>query len=388
MLANQKHLFNLPDDISYLNCSYMSPMLKSVAEVGVRSIYDKDDPSTNNPSDFFSNTSNLRKQFAKLIDASSEQYCAITPSVSYALANVAKNLKAGPGDNIVIADEQFPSNFYAWDTLSKEKGIKLKVIAAPEVAEGRGKLWNELILEAIDSNTKMIATGHVHWADGTKFDLKAIRERADDVGAILVIDGTQSIGALPFSVQEFRPDAVVAAGYKWMMGPYASGVSYFGEYFQEGAPIENNWMNRLHSEDFSNLVNYQEQYQPGSIRYEVGESANFILTPMLTKAISQVNEWGQENIQAYCRELTAPYIKELLALGVKIEDSDYRGEHLFGLRLPEHMDMDEMKRRFAENRIFVSVRGNSIRISPNVYNQASDFEKLLDAFKVLDHSHA
>ncbi|MFY0594087.1 aminotransferase class V-fold PLP-dependent enzyme [Roseivirga sp.] len=388
MLTNQKHLFNLPDDITYLNCSYMSPMLKSVAEIGVHAIYAKDDPSTNKPEDFFNNTKGLRTEFARLIDAPSERSCAITPSVSYALANVAKNLRAGKGDNIVIADEQFPSNFYAWDTLSKEKGIELKVVSAPDLKEGRGKRWNELILEAIDGNTKMVATGHVHWADGTKFDLKAIRQRADEVGSILVIDGTQSIGALPFSVQEFRPDAVVAAGYKWMMGPYATGVSYFGEYFKDGAPIENNWMNRLNSEDFGNLINYQEAYQPGSIRYEVGESANFILTPMLTHAIAQVNEWGQENIQAYCAEITKPYINELLNLGVSIEDNAFRGEHLFGLRLPKHMDMENIKHRFAEQRIFVSVRGNSIRISPNVYNDASDLEKLVDTFKVLDQSHA
>ena len=386
MLENQRHLFNLPDDISYLNCSYMSPMLKSVGEIGVHAIYAKDDPSSNKPESFFSTTSALRTEFAKLIDAPSERSCAITPSVSYALANVAKNLKAGKGDNIVIAEEQFPSNFYAWDALSKEKGITLKVVAAPDMIEGRGKKWNELLLEAIDSNTKMIATGHVHWADGTKFDLAAIRQRADEVGAILVIDGTQSIGALPFSVADFRPDAVVAAGYKWMMGPYASGVSYFGEYFQDGNPIENNWMNRLNSEDFGNLINYQEQYQPGSIRYEVGESANFILTPMLTKAISQVNEWGPQNIQDYCEKLTSPYIKELKELGVQIEADEYRGRHLFGLRLPNHMDMEEIKKQFAERKIFVSIRGNSIRISPNLYNLESDLERLVDSFKVMDRA--
>jgi len=163
-------------------------------------------------------------------------------------------------------------------------------------------------------------------------------------------------------------------------------VSYFGEYFEGGSPIENNWMNRLNSEDFGNLVNYQEQYQPGSIRYEVGESANFILTPMLTRAIAQVNEWGPQNIQDYCEQLTAPYISELRALGVQIETEAFRGRHLFGLRLPDHMDMDEIKKTFSERRIFVSVRGNSIRISPNLYNLENDLDRLLDCFKVLDHA--
>lgn len=382
MLTNQKDLFNLPDDITYLNCSYMSPMLRSVAEVGARCIYGKDDPTSVKPEDFFKNTSALRTEFAKLINATSERNCAIVPSVSYALANVAKNLKAGKGDNIIIADEQFPSNVYAWKELEKEKGIELKYVSAPKVKEGRGKAWNERILEAIDSNTKMVATGHVHWADGTKFDLSAIRKRADEVGAILVIDGTQSIGALPFDVQEFRPDAVVASGYKWLMGPYATGVAYFGEYFSNGSPIENNWMNRLNSEDFRNLINYQDEYQPGSIRYEVGESANFILTPMLTRAIQQINEWGPENIQAYCKNLTAPYLKELKELGIQVEEEGYRGEHLLGLRLPEQMDIETVKKNFEAERIFVSIRGNSIRVSPHLYNSELDLQRLVDSFRV------
>lgn len=381
MLSNQKDLFNLPEDITYLNCSYMSPMLKSVAEIGVRALYGKDDPTSVKPEDFHKTTSALRAEFAKLINAASQQDCAIVPAVSYAIANVAKNLKAGKGDNIVIAEEQFPSNVYAWRELEKERGIEIKYVSPPQVKENRGKLWNERILETIDLNTKLVATGHVHWTDGTLFDLAAIRKRADEVGAIMVIDGTQSIGALPFDVQKFRPDALVASGYKWLMGPYASGVAYYGEYFKDGRPIENNWMNRLNSEDFRNLINFQDEYQPGSIRYEVGESANFILTPMLTRAIQQVNAWGPENIQEYCKALTSPFLAELRAMGVLIEEDAYRSQHLFGLRLPSHIDMEDLRQRFEAERIFVSIRGNSIRIAPHLYNDSNDMEQLLKTFR-------
>ena len=94
MLSNQKDLFNLPEDITYLNCSYMSPMLKSVAEVGVRAVYGKEDPTSVSPEDFFNNTSVLRTEFAKLLNVPNERSCAIVPSVSYAMANVAKTLKS------------------------------------------------------------------------------------------------------------------------------------------------------------------------------------------------------------------------------------------------------------------------------------------------------
>ncbi|MFT6829088.1 MAG: selenocysteine lyase/cysteine desulfurase, partial [Roseivirga sp.] len=211
--------------------------------------------------------------------------------------------------------------------------------------------------------------------------LKKIRERTREVGAIMVIDGTQSIGALPFDVQEFEPDAVVVAGYKWLMGPYALGLAYYGEYFEHGTPIENNWMNRLDSENFANLVNYQDEYQSGAIRYETGESANFILTPMLTEALRQVNEWGPENIQSYCRSITQDVQNELIQLGFQIESAEFRAEHLFGLRLPSTMDLEKVKQRLAEARINVSVRGNSIRVAPHLYNKPSDLNHLLEVLK-------
>ncbi|MGW8122740.1 aminotransferase class V-fold PLP-dependent enzyme [Roseivirga echinicomitans] len=381
MLQNQNHLFNLPQDITYLNCGYMSPMLKSVAEVGVRSVYGKEDPTTIKPEDFFRNTALLRAEFAKLIDVKNENLCAIMPSASYGMANVAKNIQVEKGDNIIIPEGQFPSNVYAWKELEREKGVKLRIVNAPETAENRGKIWNERILEAINSQTKMVAIGHIHWADGTKFDLKKIRERSREVGALLVIDGTQSIGALPFSVVEFEPDAVVTSGYKWLMGPYATGMAYFGEYFQNGKPIENNWINRLDSQNFANLVNYQDEYQPGAIRYEVGESANFILTPMLTEALRQVNAWGPENIQSYCRSIAHEAQAELSHMGFQIESAYFRSEHLFGIRLPKGLDLDVVKNRLAADKIFVSVRGNSIRVSPHVYNTKADFDCLLHSLK-------
>ena len=385
MLENQRAHFNLPEDTTYLNCAYMSPMMKSVAELGVRAIYQKEDPTTIKADDFFKNTKNLRAAFAQLIEADNPDRCAIIPSVSYGMATVANNLKAGKGDNIVVADEQFPSNMYAWQALQRDKGVTVKLVAPPE-GEHRGKRWNERLLEAIDENTKLVSTGHVHWADGTKFDLKAIRKRTREVGAIMAIDGTQSIGALPFSVKEFEPDAVICAGYKWLLGPYSTAVAYYGEYFAEGQPIENNWMNRLYSEDFANLVNYQEAYQPGSIRYEVGESANFILTPMLTKAIEQINAWGPQYIQDYCQQLTAPYLEELAALGFKIESPEYRGHHLIGIRLPENLSIDAVKAHLRAHQVSVSFRGNSIRIAPNVYNVAKDMDRLMEGFKVLSHA--
>jgi selenocysteine lyase/cysteine desulfurase len=251
------------------------------------------------------------------------------------------------------------------------------VIAPPHELLNRGKIWNEQLLDAIDQRTKLVALGNVHWADGTLFNLKEIRKRTTEVGALLVIDGTQSVGALPFDVAEIKPDALVCAGYKWLMGPYSLGLAYYGEYFDQGKPIEENWINRLHSENFAGLVNYENNYQPGALRYEVGEHSNFILLPMLLAALQQINQWKPKAIQQYCAGITQKPGRLLQEAGYWIEDEKYRGHHLFGVRLPAHAQRDKIKTFLQKNKISVSFRGDAIRVSPNVYNSEADMMKLV-----------
>ncbi len=380
MLSSQKEKFSLPPEVSYLNCAYMSPLMKSVEAAGIEGMALKKTPHLITQPDFFDQADQLRQAFARIIHVEDPQRIVIIPSVSYGIATVAKNLHLSPGDKIIVAGEQFPSNVYAWQKLTASRRGVLTTIAPPETLSHRGKIWNERILEAIDGHTRMVAIGHVHWSDGTKFDLAAIRRRTHEVGALLVVDGTQSVGALPFSVQELQPDALICAGYKWLMGPYGIGMAYFGEYFDGGDPLEEGWITRYGSENFSGLVNYQDQYQPQSLRYEVGERSNFILVPMLLQALQEINQWGIANIQQYCRVLSEPVTQALIDKGYSVEDAHFRGSHLFGIRLPSHLSMDNLHRRLQEKKVYVSVRGKSIRVSPYLYNDAEQMEKLLSCF--------
>ncbi len=381
-MQNQRAKFSIPKGTTYLNCAYMSPLLKSVEKAGKVGIERKRNPFSILANDFFSGSEPIREEYARLINTTDSKRIVIIPSVSYGLATVAKNAHLQPADKIIVAAEQFPSNYYPWHKLTLDTKAVLKSIAPPEQTQSRGKLWNERILEAIDSKTKIVSLGHVHWADGTRFDLEQIRKRTRDVGAMLIIDGTQSVGALPFDVQRFQPDALICGGYKWLMGPYSIGLAYYGEYFDNGRPVEENWMNRLNSENFAGLVNYQSDYQPGALRYEVGEHSNFILVPMMLEALKQINKWAPTNIQAYCKKISQPAIKKLRAAGCWIEDEDYRGNHLFGVRFPKEISIDTVKERMKKKKISVSFRGDSMRVAPNVYNDEKDFRKLLEALGV------
>jgi selenocysteine lyase/cysteine desulfurase len=380
MLNNQKYLFNLSNDTTYLNGAYMSPQLRTVTDIGIENLNKKSQPHTITGNDFFSEKIVLRERFAQLIGSSDPETIAIIPSVSYGIATAMHNILFKKEDEIVVLEEQFPSNYYSWKQLEAEQGVVIKTICAPALEKGRGQAWNTRILESITSKTKCVAIPIVHWADGTKFDMESIRKRTNEVGAYLIIDGTQSIGAMPFSVADIKPDALICAGYKWLLGPYSLGLAYFGERFHTGTPIENNWMNHQDSENFANLVNYNLEFKPKAVRYDVGESSNFILTPMLSEALKQLLTWTPKAIQQYCQSLCEEPIKRLQEAGYFIEEPNDRAHHLFGIYLPEDKNMETLKRLISSKNIFVSYRGQAIRVAPNVYNDADDLEKLLSCF--------
>ena len=217
-LECQKDAFSLPAGSHYLNCAYMSPLPRIVEEAGSRGMLRKRNPALLEPDDFFRESQEVRTLFSGLINAPDPNSIAILPSVSYGVGVAARNTPIESGQNIVLLHEQFPGNVYAWRRLAAETGAEIRMVG-PGEGPHRGRDWNDRIQESIDARTGVVALAPVHWTDGTAFDLEAIGARAREVGAALVVDGTQSVGALPIDVQALRPDALIVASYKWLLGP-------------------------------------------------------------------------------------------------------------------------------------------------------------------------
>ena len=373
-----RSLFSLSPGLHYLNCAYMAPASKRVADAGRRQIGRISVPSNLATADFFEPATHVRRLFARLVNAPDPDRVAIVPSVSYAMATVARNTPLAAGQTVVVVEEQFPSAVYTWRRACRQAGAALRTVAAPHTKGSRGEAWNGALLDAIDDRTAAVVLPPLHWTDGLRFDLDAIGERARAAGARLIVDGTQSVGAQPFDVTRTRPDALVCAGYKWLTGPYAIGVAWYGPAFDGGVPLEENWITRRGSDRFNELVNYRDDYQPGAIRYDVGERSNFVLLPMLETALEQVLEWGPETVAAHTRELTDDAVRQLRNLGCRVEDDHWRAGHLFGVRLPAGVDIPQLGRDFAARQVSVSLRGGAIRIAPHLYNDASDLDALID----------
>lgn len=370
----QRHLFTIPDEIAYLNCAYLSPQLKRVSEAGRNAILRKESPWRVTPADFFTDAETLRSLFAKLVRAGTDDI-ALVPSVSYGIAIAAQNLPVEKGKHIVVIEDQFPSNIYAWQILVRATDAEIITVAQPP-DEG----WTNAVIDKISEQTAIVAVPNCHWADGALLDLVKIGARCRETGAALVVDATQSLGVVPFSVQDVQPDFLLAAGYKWLLGPYSLGYLYVHPRHQGGQPIENNWINRLGSEDFGGLVSYRDEYQPGARRFDVGEKSNFALLPMAIAALEQVLGWCVGDIDKTLAAVTAEIASEARQIGLNVAPDHLRGSHIVGLRFPGGVPA-ALPETLLEKKIYVSVRGNAVRIAPHLYNSDEDLDRFLQTLR-------
>ena len=373
-MESQHHLFDIPGDVTYLNAAYLGPRLHRVGEAGQAALARTARPWEISPPDFFSEAEVARERFARLVGGDADGV-SIVPAVSYGIATAAKNLPIPRGANVVVLAEQFPSNVYEWRHAAEAAGGSLVTVPRPEDHD-----WTSAVLGCIDGDTAIVAVPNCHWTDGTVVDLVRVGEAARAAGAALVIDATQSLGARPLDVSAVRPDWLVVTGYKWMLGPFSLGYCWVAPDRREGEPLERNWVTREGAEDFAGLVRYTDGFAPGARRYDMGERSNFHVLPMGTASLDQLLSWGVDAIEAHAGALTDLIADGATSLGWEVAPREHRSRHMLGLRRPGGIP-DKLTDLLAEARVYVSVRGDSIRVSPHVYNDAEDAARLLEVLE-------
>jgi selenocysteine lyase/cysteine desulfurase len=379
-MISQKHLFQLPDEIHYLNGAYMSPLMSTVEEAGIIGMQRKRNPFTIKPIDFFLDAEEVRTRFGKIVNCKPSQV-AIIPAVSYGLKTAIANIPTNSGTHAIVVADEFPSGFYPITEWCKTNQKELKVVDAPNNLVNRGKLWNENLLNSITNDTCAVVLSSVHWTDGTKFDLKKIGEKCKANHTLFIVDGSQSVGILPIDVADFQIDALICVGYKWLLGPYNTGLAYYSEAFDNAKPIEDVWINKLGAEDFTKLTNYTAEYKPGAAKFNVGESGNLIQLPMMITALDQILAWEVQSIQAYAGKLIQPLLQFLRTNNFWVEDDEYRCNHIIGFLLPPTIDREQLLKKLQANNLIVSVRGAAIRVSAHVYNTEADINALINLLK-------
>jgi selenocysteine lyase/cysteine desulfurase len=372
LIEAQREAFAVPAEVAYFNTASLAPQLHAVRAAGEAALERRGRPWTISSADWFADVERLRGLFARIVGATADGV-AIVPSTSYGLALAARNLPLGAGQRVLVLAEEYPSGIYTWRAAVRRAGAEMVT-----VGRGPGEGWTDAVLAVLDERVAIVSVPNVHWTDGALLDLNAIAHRSREVGAALVIDASQSVGAMPINVDELRPDFLVSVGYKWLLGPFSVGYLYVAEEHRDGEPIEENWINRAGAEDFAALVDYQDAYQPGARRFDSGARTKFELIPMAIAALEQILTWQIPRIAETLAATTATIAREASNLGLDVAPDDRRGPQMLGVGLPE----DARARAatvLAEAGCYAGFRGASLRISPHLHTTDRDVERLLGA---------
>ncbi|HEX8125294.1 MAG TPA: aminotransferase class V-fold PLP-dependent enzyme [Allosphingosinicella sp.] len=366
----QRALFDIAERTAYLDCAKMSPLTRAAIEAGRHGLERKAHPWDVRAEHFFDESEEVRGLFARLIGASADDV-AIIPSVSYGMATAMANVPVAAGQKIVTLADDFPSGMLASRALAQRSEASVVRVERPEAGD-----WSSAVLDAIDRDTALVVAPHTHWVCGTLIDVEAIGRRCRSVGAALVLDTTQSTGALPLDLAAVDPDYLIATAYKWLMGPYSLGFLYVAPRHQRGRPLEEAWIVRRSAEDFRSLSRYEEEFAAGARRFDMGERSNFALLPVAGAAIEQLLEWGVANIAETLGAMTGLIEARLLERGVAGQAG--RAPHFLSVRFPGGLP-EGIEGTLAAADIHVSIRGKRMRITPHLYNDERDAERLLDA---------
>lgn len=352
----------------------MGPLPQRVSAAVMAGAALKSAPWAFRPADFFAHIEAYRARAARLWGAGVDDI-ALVPSASYGLAIAARNLPLARGQTIIVLGEQFPSNYYVWTEKAAAAGGEVRFARRDPDDD-----WTAAVLAEIGPDTAIVAVPNCHWADGRPVDLAKVGSACRRHGAALVLDLTQSLGAMAFDLAAIDPDFAVAAGYKWQLSPYGTGSLYVAPRWQGGEPIEWNWLNRAGSEDFARLIDYTGAYQPGARRFDFGECANPPLLMGACAALDQIDAWGVSNIAATLRTMTDAIAGEVEAYGYLSAHSAKRAPHFLSLALGA-TNTSTLVEQLANARVFASVRGTSLRVTPHLYNDDTDVAALVSALR-------
>lgn len=316
----------------------------------------------------------LRERLQRLLNAPSTADIALLKNTSEALSVVAFGLDWKAGDQIVISDEEFPSNRVVWEALQPlgVEVVQVSLRGDPEAA----------LLGACGPRTRLMAISAVQYASGLRLDLPRLGEGCERRGVLLCIDAIQQLGALPFDVQQNRCAFAMADGHKWMLGPEGLAVFYCRRDLRERLKLhEYGWHMLEHAGDYD-----RQDWQPArsARRFECG-SPNMLGAMGLEASLSLLEEIGMQQVGAALMERSAHLSRELATLaGVRLlspsDPARQAGIVTFAL---DGMDNQALFERLKAEQVVCALRGGGVRLSPHFYTPPAILEQTLAIIRAL-----
>jgi selenocysteine lyase/cysteine desulfurase len=373
-LTGQRQLFDIPLDVAYFDCATISPIPKASLQACGLGVARELRPWNLTASSFFEDAEACRALAGGLIGATADDV-AIIPGAAYGAAIAAANIPIARHQDILILEGQHTANAYSWRKAAASADARVRTLKRPA-----GGDWTAVVLEAISPATAVAALPHCHSSDGRPLDLVLIGRYLREQGAALVIDATHSLGARFLDVREVQPDFLFSACYKWLLGPYATGILYVAPKHQNGVSIEEPGLNRANSGNFAGNTAHLEGYLPGARRYDVSGRGNFGLLPGLEASLRLVGAIGIKQIEKFLAKTVREIAAEVLALKLPLASAPQAHGHYVSIECAPGAH-DQLIGEMANRGVHTSIRGNWMRLTPHIYNTPGDVDRLLQALR-------
>lgn len=364
------------EGVTFLNCATQGPFPAEAVQALEEALELKKNPFLIRDSDYFDVPNAYRREAAGLLGCSPEDI-AVTDSATHGMMILVNGLDWRAGDEVVIPRGEFPANRFPWLSL-ESKGVKVHEVGMPA-----GPAGLEALESAMNERTRLVAASWVRYSSGLRIDLDAVGALCRRRGALLAIDGSQGVGGFSLDLRQTPCDLLTCAGYKWLLGPYGTGLAYVAPELADRLGVGNiNWFAIRGARNFNRLSHCRLDFEPGARRFDVNETANFLNLLPATASLKLLRRLTVPAIEAYVQELLE-YFAESLPSGYHpaSDRTPIHRSHLFYFAAGDEAATAAAYQRLVDKKIVVAQREGAIRVSPFIYNTREDIDRLLEALR-------
>jgi cysteine desulfurase/selenocysteine lyase len=353
---------------AYLNSATYGQIPRRSVDAIARHFAHRDELACSDFLTWYDQAECMRTPIARLINATPADI-AFIPNAATALGLVAGGIDWKPGDNVVTLGGEFPNQLYL-PTLVESRGVEFQETAWEGINGTK-------FYDSIDNRTRLVAISEVNYSTGFRAPIEDISRIAHSRGALVFVDGTQSVGALRFDVQQSRPDALAVHAYKWLCGPTGVGFLYVAPALRAILPPNTiGWRSHRDWRNVDNLHHGSPVLTDSAERYEGGGLA-FGLLDAMAASVEWMLEIGPEAIEQRVLALAASARDRLRSLGAEVLDNGR--SQIVAARFPGYspaQDPSRLARELKARRVLVAARHGFLRVSPHFYNNESDLDRL------------
>lgn len=363
------HEFKLDPSLIYVNHAAVAPWPQRTVQAVQQFAEENGRVGSRHYQQWLETEQQLKQALAELIHAESADEIALLKNTSEGLSIIARGINWQPHDNIVISNQEFPSNFIVWDAL-KTRGVELRI------ADISGHHPEQAMIELMDANTRLLSVSAVQYASGLKMDLPQLGLACKANNSLFCVDAIQQIGALQFDVQAIQADFVVADGHKWMLGPEGLALFYCKQSSMPQLELQQHgWHMVQDLSDFSAMHNWQPAQS--ARRFECG-SPNSLSIHALHASISLLLDVGMAQIEKQLLQhvqLLNTLFADIPGVQILSPHQPARQSGIFTFN-KQHAEPEALYQSLLDKGVVCALRGGGIRLSPHFYNRRDELQQL------------